>query len=150
MKLFILAAHLQDKDINAKYPSNKFCHFVHNGIVLFNEDDGVHFNFIFPYVVKELPRLFKEWSLVGGKITYNPQPILSDVVALCEFMGLESEEFISVFIPFQNNKLGLKTLHPEARPIELSERIYAFLDYALAQRTQENQSNSRKNQNKYL
>ena len=140
MKLFMLAAHLQSPEIQQKYPRNKFLYFVHNGIVLFNEDDGVHFNFLYPFLIKEMPVLFTEWNVIKGKIAYQPAPDLPDTTAFCEFMGLESEEFIDVFIPCQTSEKEPKSLCPEAKPAELAERIFAFLEFALAQRTGANKT----------
>lgn len=140
MRLFLLAAHLQSEEIQTKYPRNKFLHFVHNDIILFCEDDGVHFNFLFPFLIQELPNLFNEWTVVNNKVVYTPAPELSDSSALCEFLGMESEEFHELFIP-KDGARELQRLSPNATPIQIGDRIFDFLEHVLAQKTKNEPSN---------
>jgi hypothetical protein len=139
MRLFLLAAHLQSEEIQTKYPRNKFLHFVHNDIILFCEDDGVHFNFLFPFLFKELPKLFNEWAVVNDKVVYSPAPELSDCCALCEFLGTESEEFHDLFIP-KHGVRELLRLSPNATPFQVGDRIFDFLEHILAQKVKTNQA----------
>ena len=134
MKLFILATHLTRKDVCMKYERNTFLHFSDNGITLFNEGNGETYNFLYPFIIRELPFLYSQWIVARGQIIYEPAPQLSSVFAFCEFMGLDPEEFIKIFIPNQKalNEFGLLT--PHSGPTEVAERVFEYLDTVLVQR----------------
>jgi hypothetical protein len=133
LKLLMLSAHLQAKSVNIKYPQNRFVHFVHNDIILFEEGDGIHHNMIYPFVIKELPNLFSEWTMVNDRVVYKPAPKLSDAFALCEFLGLEIEELFSICLPTRDSKYKVQELNGHARPADVGDRMFQFLESVLAE-----------------
>lgn len=58
MKLFILSTHLLRIDVGMKYQKNNFLHFSDYSIILFDEGNGRTFNYLFPFVINEMPILF--------------------------------------------------------------------------------------------
>jgi len=58
MKLFILSTHLLRIDVGLKYKKNNFLHFSDDSIILFNEGNGRTFNYLFPFIINEMPTLY--------------------------------------------------------------------------------------------
>ncbi len=131
LRLFLLATHLQSREVADRYPINRYLHFVHFEVYLFNEGNGGQFNFIFPFVIREMPVLFSEWSIVNGRVVYVPEPTLPDSTALCEFLGLGILELYELFIPKRLTGSEKATQGPQARPGEIGEKVLEFLESAL-------------------
>ena len=60
MKLFILSTHLMRGDVCLKYQKNNFLHFSDYSVILFDEGNGRTFNYLFPFIINEMPVLYSQ------------------------------------------------------------------------------------------
>ncbi len=128
-RLLILAEHLKSKELNDAYAGNKLAYSKSKVNLMIGNNGICHF--LFPFVVQELPVLFKEWKLSeSGNITYLADPTLSNNYALLEFMGLEIWPLLHLF-SIDNQvieKYGGYNLDRSSKPRDVAENIYRYLE----------------------
>lgn len=128
-RLLLLATYLKDEEFNRAHMRVELAYSKEKVHLMFGMD-GKCYNF-FPFVIKALPALFKEWQLnERGQITYLPDPKIVNNYAVLEYFGLEMWPMLHLFtIGYQNTaKYGGFILSKNTQPKNVAENIYRYIE----------------------